>query len=68
MVTAARARRFFLLTMPSIFNDKPYPGLIYYPHPETKLGHFQDPHTLEVISLQIAGIKYGDRLQLGLIL
>jgi hypothetical protein len=49
-----------------VFKRLNYPGLIYYPHPETKLAHFQDPHTLEVISLPIAGISYGDRLQLGL--
>ena len=43
-----------------------YDGLIYYPHPETKLGHFQDPHTLEVLAPPIPNIQYGDRLQLHL--
>lgn len=49
-----------------IFNGLPRPGLIYYPHPETKLDHFQDPHTLEVITVKLAGINYFDYLQLGL--
>jgi hypothetical protein len=40
-------------------------ALIYYPHPETKLGHFQDDHTLEVIAPPLPGICYGDRLKLA---
>ncbi|MGV2826619.1 hypothetical protein [Myxosarcina sp. GI1(2024)] len=43
-----------------------YSGLIYYPHPETKIGHFQDDSILEVIALPIPEISYGDRLQLAL--
>ncbi|MEB3224637.1 MAG: hypothetical protein VKJ86_02410 [Synechococcus sp.] len=43
-----------------------YDGLIYYPHPETKLGHFQDPSTLEVLAPFIPDLPYGDRLQLSL--
>ncbi|WP_036478179.1 hypothetical protein [Myxosarcina sp. GI1] len=45
-----------------IFNDISYSGLIYYPHPETKIGHFQDDSVLEVIALPIANIAYGDRV------
>ncbi|ANV87943.1 hypothetical protein [Picosynechococcus sp. PCC 7117] len=43
-----------------------YDGLIYYPHPETKLGHFQAPATLEVLAPLIPDLTYGDRLQLSL--
>jgi hypothetical protein len=47
-----------------IFNGKEYAGLVYYPHPETKKAHFQNPSLIEVISYEIAGIKYGDALEL----
>ena len=43
-----------------------YSGLIYYPHPETKIGHFQDNFILEVISLPIPNIDYGDRIKLAI--
>jgi hypothetical protein len=43
-----------------------YDGWIYYPHPETKPAHFQAPSTLEVLAPTIAGLAYGDSLQLGL--
>ena len=46
-----------------IFKDVEYDGWVYYPHPETKLRHFQDPSLLEVIALLIPGIRYGDELQ-----
>jgi hypothetical protein len=46
-----------------IFKDVEYDGWVYYPHPETKLRHFQDPSLLEVIALPIPGIRYGDELQ-----
>jgi hypothetical protein len=47
-----------------IFNGKEYTGLVYYPHPETKKAHFQNQSLIEVISYEIAGIKYGDALEL----
>lgn len=47
-----------------IVNKINYSGLIYYPHPETKIGHFQDDSILEVLALPIPNINYGDRLQL----
>jgi hypothetical protein len=43
-----------------------YEGLIYYPHPETKQVHFQNPSVLEVLSPWIEGIRDGDRLELDL--
>jgi hypothetical protein len=39
---------------------------IYYPHPETKIGHFQPNSLLEIIAPLIAPLKYGDRLSLRL--
>ncbi len=40
-----------------------YPGLVYYPHPESKIGHFQDPSILEVLAAKIPNIGYGDVVQ-----
>ena len=44
--------------------NKSYSALIYYPHPETKLGHFQDDHTVEVIAPHVTDLHYGDHLVL----
>ena len=49
-----------------IFGGNVYPGLVYYPHPETKIGHFQDPSTVEVIAVKIPEISYGHALELEL--
>ena len=45
-----------------IFKETEYDGWVYYPHPETKLRHFQNPSLLEVIAKPIAGIGYGDEV------
>ena len=45
-----------------IYKDIEYEGWVYYPHPETKLRHFQNPSLLEVIAVHIPQIKYGDKL------
>jgi hypothetical protein len=44
-----------------IFEDAEYEGWLYYPHPETKLRHFQNPSLLEVIAYPIPKIKYVDK-------
>lgn len=46
------------------FAGREYEGLVYYPHPETKIRHFQDPSLVEVIAGRIPGIGYGDRVEL----
>lgn len=46
-----------------IFKSVEYDGWVYYPHPETKLRHFQNPSLLEVIAALIPEIKYGDEVQ-----
>ena len=38
---------------------KPVSGLIYYPCPETKPEHFQDPGVLELLLPFVAGLSYG---------
>lgn len=49
-----------------IFRDKEYAGWVYYPHPETKRDHFQDPSLVEVITYQIPEIQYGDEVEVEL--
>jgi hypothetical protein len=46
------------------FRGREYESLVYYPHPETKIRHFQDPSLVEVIAERIPGIRYGDRVEL----
>lgn len=41
-------------------------SLIYYPHPETKIGHFQNPSVVEVIAPLISGLRYGDQVMLSM--
>ena len=43
-----------------------HPGWIYFPHPETKVRHFQDANVLEIISPPLQGIRYGDCIDLEL--
>lgn len=47
-----------------IYREAEYDGWVYYPHPETKLRHFQNPSLLEVIAMPIADIQYGDSVDL----
>lgn len=53
---------FSFLMCKVIFEDVEYEGWVYYPHPETKLRHFQNPSLLEVIAYPIPKIKYGDKV------
>ncbi|MDO6459344.1 hypothetical protein Q4485_01395 [Granulosicoccaceae sp. 1_MG-2023] len=39
-------------------------GMIYYPDPATKIGHFQDPSTVEVLTQFLPGLTYGSELTL----
>lgn len=47
-----------------IFKNKEYAGWVYYPHPETKKDHFQNPSLIEVITYEIPEIRYGDEVAL----
>ena len=47
-----------------IFHDIEYDGWVYYPHPETKLRHFQNPSLVEIIAIEIPNIKYGDDVEI----
>ena len=49
-----------------IFREVEYSGWVYFPHPETKKNHFQNPSLVEVITYEIPGIRYGDTLETAL--
>ena len=49
-----------------VFEDKVYKGLVYYPHPETKIGHFHSQSIIEIITQYIPNIAYGDEVDLKL--
>lgn len=46
------------------FEEKEYEGWVYYPHPETKKTHFQNPSLIEVITHEISNIKYDDKIEI----
>lgn len=46
------------------FQGREYEGYIYYPHPETKIRHFQDPSLIEVLAEFIPHLTYGGRVDL----
>lgn len=48
------------------FRGRTYTGYVYYPHPETKVRHYQPNSILEVICERIPGIQYGDKVDLHL--
>jgi hypothetical protein len=45
------------------FKGAEYAGWVYYPHPETKRTHFQDPSLIEVVTHKILDIRYGDGIE-----
>ena len=47
------------------WQQQSFSGLIYYPRPETKINHFQDPSVLELLLPHIQGIAYGSRVILS---
>lgn len=46
------------------FGGREYEGLVYYPHPETKIRHFQDPSLVEVLAEFIEDVEYGEKVEL----
>jgi hypothetical protein len=48
------------------FKGRKFAGHVYYPHPETKKRHFESASILEIISVYIPDIQYGDRLDVEL--
>jgi hypothetical protein len=48
------------------FQGREHAGMVYYPHPETKIRHQQNPGVIEVMTEHIPGISYGDHVVLSL--
>jgi hypothetical protein len=46
------------------YRNTTYPSLIYFPHPETKINHWQDPSIIELLAPKVDSIAYGDRVEL----
>ncbi|GAA0856660.1 hypothetical protein GCM10009114_19490 [Aliiglaciecola litoralis] len=46
------------------FQTKCFPAWVYYPHPETKTQHFQQPNLIEILAQKIDNLAYGDTLTL----
>lgn len=53
------AESFSFVPVHLLWQQQSYSGLIYYPHPETKIDHFQDPAVLELLLPAIASIPTG---------
>lgn len=49
-----------------IYKQKVVDGWIYYPHPETKIKHFKDSSTLEILAPYIEGIRYGESVKVDI--
>jgi hypothetical protein len=48
------------------FEDVTVDGLVYYPHPDTKIGHYHDNSTLEIIAPYLDGIQYGELVEVDI--
>ena len=49
-----------------IYKSIRYAGWVYYPHPETKIRHFENPSVIEIFTQHIPDIRYGDEVELEL--
>jgi hypothetical protein len=49
-----------------IFQGNRYAGWVYYPHPGTKIRHFQQPSMIEILAEYIPGIQYGAEIEIEL--
>ncbi|MGR3274950.1 hypothetical protein ACSYAD_07525 [Acaryochloris marina NIES-2412] len=50
-----------------MYGDHLASGLIYYPHPETKPDHFQDPSIIEVLAPFVPRMETGITVNLGVL-
>ena len=46
------------------YQGRTHNAIIYYPDPATKIGHFQDPSTVEVLTDFLPGVTYGTELEI----
>lgn len=56
------AESFSFVPITLTWQQQTHSGLIYYPRPETKINHFQDPSVLELLLPFIEGLTYGQRV------
>jgi len=49
-----------------IYKGIRYAGWVYYPHPETKIRHFENPFIIETLTTYIPGVRYGDEVEIEL--
>jgi hypothetical protein len=47
-----------------LHQGRAYDSLVYRPHPETKVAHFQSGSVVEIIAPHITALAYGDSVQL----
>lgn len=47
-----------------VFSGATTGGFVYYPHPETKPGHFHPPTTVEIVAPYVEGLRYGSTVEL----
>lgn len=49
----------------AVFNGNTWQvGYIYYPHPDTKIGHFQKDTVIEIVTAKLENIQYGDKIKI----
>ena len=49
-----------------IYQGVRYDGWVYYPHPETKIRHFENPSIIEILTQHVPDIHYGDEVEIDL--
>jgi hypothetical protein len=49
-----------------IYKKVRYPGWVYYPHPETKIRHFENPSIIEILTQHVPDIHYADHVKIEL--
>ena len=59
------AENFYLSPAEITYRAKKYRAMIYIPDPSTKPDHFNPPTMVDVLAEPVAGIQYGDALELG---
>ena len=61
-ILIVRQRIFLFQVELKLEDDRSVDGLIYWPHPETKPEHFQDPHVIEIMAPKIPELSLGDKV------
>jgi len=47
-----------------IYKSVRYAGWVYYPHPETKIRHFENPSIIEILTQKVPDIHYGAEVEI----